>query len=107
MSEPWVSMDDVVKRLGVATDSVYRWSETGRLPAHIIGRHWKVRLTEIDAWVHARTEVEAWVHADGSLDPKTPDGLGRPTMTIGSWWARFGDPPHCIAKGARQGRGLR
>ena len=38
MTEPWASVDDVAKHLGVAKDSVYRWIEHRRLPAHKIGR---------------------------------------------------------------------
>jgi excisionase family DNA binding protein len=56
-TEPWVSVDDVAKHLGVAKDSVYRWIETRNLPAHKIGRLWKFRLSEVDEWVRA-TGVE-------------------------------------------------
>ena len=31
-------------------DSVYRWIETRRLPAHKIGRLWKFKLSEVDGW---------------------------------------------------------
>ena len=50
-TEPWVSVDDVVKHLGVARDSVYRWIERKGLPAHKVGRIWKFKLSEVDAWV--------------------------------------------------------
>ena len=52
-AEPWVSVEEVAKHLGVAKDSVYRWIESRALPAHRIGRLWKFKLTEIDAWVRA------------------------------------------------------
>ena len=35
-------------------DSVYRWIETRRLPAHKIGRLWKFKLSEVDGWVRKR-----------------------------------------------------
>jgi excisionase family DNA binding protein len=50
-AEPWVSVDDVAKHLGVAKESVYRWIETRQLPAHRIGRLWKFRLSDVDDWV--------------------------------------------------------
>jgi excisionase family DNA binding protein len=53
-TEPWASVDDVAKHLGVAKDSVYRWIETRSLPAHKIGRLWKFKLSEVDDWVRAR-----------------------------------------------------
>ena len=51
MTEPWVSVDAVAEHLGVAKDSVYRWIERRRLPAHRIGRLWKFKLSEVDRWV--------------------------------------------------------
>lgn len=51
MSEPWVKAEQVATHLGVAKDSIYRWIETKDLPAHRVGRLWKFKLSEIDAWV--------------------------------------------------------
>ena len=51
MSEPWVSVDEVSGHLGVAKDTIYRWIETRGLPAHRVGRLWKFKLSEVDAWV--------------------------------------------------------
>ena len=52
-NEPWVSVDDLAKHLGVAKDSVYRWIDHKGLPAHKIGRLWKFKLSEVDDWVRA------------------------------------------------------
>ena len=51
MAEPWVSVEEVAKHLGVAKDSVYRWIERKRLPAHRMGRLWKFKVSEVDEWV--------------------------------------------------------
>ena len=61
---PWVSIDDVAKHLGVAKESIYRWIERQRLPAHKIRRLWKFTLSEVDEWVRA-------VGADAHDEPKT------------------------------------
>lgn len=53
-TEPWASVEEVAKHLGVAKDSVYRWIEHRRLPAHRTGRLWKFKLSEVDEWVRAR-----------------------------------------------------
>ena len=53
MTEPWTSVDDVAKHLGVAKDSIYRWIERRSLPAHRIGRLWKFKISEVDDWVRA------------------------------------------------------
>lgn len=51
MTEPWISVDDIARHLGVAKDSIYRWIERRRLPAHRIGRLWKFKISEVDEWV--------------------------------------------------------
>lgn len=53
MTEPWTSVDDIARHLGVAKDSIYRWIDRRRLPAHKIGRLWKFKISEVDEWVRA------------------------------------------------------
>ena len=55
MTEPWMSVDDITRHLGVAKDSIYRWIERRSLPAHRVGRLWKFKISEVDEWV--RTAV--------------------------------------------------
>jgi excisionase family DNA binding protein len=47
----WYSAEEVAAHLGVAPDTVYRWIERKGLPAHRVGRLWRCRLAEVDAWV--------------------------------------------------------
>lgn len=51
--EPWVSVDEVAKHLGIVKDTVYRWIESKSLPAHRVGRLWKFKLSQVDAWIEA------------------------------------------------------
>jgi excisionase family DNA binding protein len=53
MTEPWVSVGQVVEHLGVTRDSIYRWIDNKGLPAHKIGRLWKFKLSEVDDWVRS------------------------------------------------------
>ena len=53
MTEPWTSVDEIARHLGVAKDSIYRWIERRSLPAHRIGRLWKFKISEVDHWVRA------------------------------------------------------
>ena len=53
VTEPWTSVDDVARHLGVAKDSIYRWIDRRNLPAHKIGRLWKFKISEVDEWVRA------------------------------------------------------
>jgi excisionase family DNA binding protein len=50
-AEPWVSVEDVARHLGVSHDTVYRWIEAKGLPAHKVGRLWKFKLADVDEWV--------------------------------------------------------
>ena len=59
MTEPWVSVEDVAAHLGVAKDSVYRWIDAKGLPAHKIGKLWKFKLSEVDAWVRGGGALES------------------------------------------------
>ncbi|HHM6455351.1 TPA: helix-turn-helix domain-containing protein [Pseudomonas aeruginosa] len=51
MNEPWISVEQIAEHLGVTRDSIYRWIEAKRLPAHKIGRLWKFKVSEVDDWV--------------------------------------------------------
>jgi excisionase family DNA binding protein len=51
MAEPWVSVEDVARHLGIAKASVYRWIERKGLSAHRMGRLWKFKISEVDEWV--------------------------------------------------------
>ncbi|HMW55524.1 helix-turn-helix domain-containing protein, partial [Accumulibacter sp.] len=50
-AEPWVSVDQMAAHLGVTRDSIYRWIDRKALPAHRVGRLWKFKVSEVDAWV--------------------------------------------------------
>ena len=47
----WISVAEVARHLGVARDTVYRWIDSKRMPAHRVGRFWKFQLSEVDEWV--------------------------------------------------------
>lgn len=65
-AEPWVSVEDVARHLGVTKDSIYRWIEERALPAHRLGRLWKFKLSEVDEWVRAgRPEGDKPEHTGG------------------------------------------
>jgi len=50
----WLSVDDVVQRLGVRKETVYRWISGRGLPAHKVGKLWLFRAEEVDAWVRGK-----------------------------------------------------
>ena len=53
MDDRWLSLAEIATYLGVSKDSVYRWLELRHMPAHKIGRQWKFKAAEVDAWVRS------------------------------------------------------
>ncbi len=51
--ERWRSVDEIAAHLGVSRETVYRWIGGKRLPAHRIGKFWKFKIAEVDAWVRS------------------------------------------------------
>ena len=50
-AEPWCSVEEIAKHLGVSKETVYRWLEREAIPAHRIGKLWKFKASEVDKWV--------------------------------------------------------
>lgn len=59
MTEPWVSADVIAEHLGVTKDSVYSWIAQRDMPANRVGRLWKFKISEVDAWVRGEDAAEA------------------------------------------------
>lgn len=49
--EPWFSVDEIAKHLRVSKETIYRWLEKGKIPAYRVGKQWRFKATEVDAWV--------------------------------------------------------
>jgi excisionase family DNA binding protein len=55
MAERWLSVEEIAAHLGVNRDTIYKWIERKKMPAHKVGRLWKFLASEIDAWVKKGT----------------------------------------------------
>lgn len=47
----WLSVEEIANYLGVSKESIYRWLESRKMPAHKVGRQWKFKINEVDEWV--------------------------------------------------------
>ena len=53
MQERWLSVEEIAAHLGVNPDTIYKWIERKKMPAHKLGRLWKFLASEVDQWVKA------------------------------------------------------
>ena len=65
VTEPWVSADVIAEHLGVTKDSIYTWIAKKDMPAHRVGRLWKFKKHQVDAWVEAGGATEPNVKGSG------------------------------------------
>ena len=62
--EPWVSLEAIAMHIGVSEDTVHRWIRAKNMPASKVGRLWKFKVSDVDAWVRAG---KAGAGRDGSV----------------------------------------
>lgn len=51
MEDRWLSVDEIADYLGVAKDTIYTWVTAKGMPGHKVGRFWKFKKEDVDAWV--------------------------------------------------------
>ena len=49
--ESWVSTKDIAQHLGVTIDTIRNWIKKETIPCHKVGKLWKFKISEVDAWV--------------------------------------------------------
>ena len=50
-TERWLSVVEIADHLGVSKETIYRWLEKEKIPAHRVGKLWKFQASEVDKWV--------------------------------------------------------
>jgi excisionase family DNA binding protein len=58
MEDRWLSVEEIASYLGIKRDTVYRWISEKQMPAQRMGRLWKFKKDEVDAWVKAGGAAE-------------------------------------------------
>jgi excisionase family DNA binding protein len=51
MEDSYLSVEQIAEYLGVKKDTVYSWITSKGMPGHRLGRLWKFKKEEVDAWV--------------------------------------------------------
>lgn len=52
-NDSWISIEDAAAYLGVKKETVRTWIKKTDIPAHKIGKLWKFKKSELDAWVQS------------------------------------------------------
>lgn len=52
LDDKWVSLEEAAEYLGVKPITIRNWiKKRNGIPAHKIGKQWKFKRSELDAWV--------------------------------------------------------
>jgi excisionase family DNA binding protein len=65
MEDRWLSVSEIALYLGIKRDTVYKWIDRRAMPSHKVGRLWKFRKEEVDAWV-CSGGAASWTGGTGS-----------------------------------------
>ncbi len=59
MDDRWIGIEETANYLGVNKDTIRNWikKDTG-IPAHRIGKLWKFKKSELDAWIKSGKSAE-------------------------------------------------
>ncbi len=49
--EPWVGTKEVAQHLGITLETMRVWIKNEKIPCYRVGKLWKFRISEVDAWV--------------------------------------------------------
>ncbi len=51
LTDRWYSVEEIAEYLGISKETVYRWVDRSKIPAHRVGKFWKFKTSEVDAWI--------------------------------------------------------
>jgi excisionase family DNA binding protein len=61
--ERWYSMNEICAYLSITRDTVYTWVRDDGMPAVKIGRTWRFKPSEVDAWLRSHSELRRFGNA--------------------------------------------
>jgi len=66
--EKWSSLEEIAEHLGVSKDTIRNWIKKDVIPHRRIGKQFKFKISEVDAWVDSgkSAEIEWAAYDNGS-----------------------------------------
>ena len=50
-NDKWIGIEEAAEYMDVTKDTVRNWIKKTSIPAHKIGKLWKFKKSELDAWI--------------------------------------------------------
>jgi excisionase family DNA binding protein len=82
MDESFLTTEEVLDYLQVNLRTVYRLIKAGKIPAVRVGRQWRFRKRDIDAWLESQRPRAARVPAAPGTRQPALSGGGRPRVLV-------------------------
>ena len=59
MDDSWIDIEEAANYIGVNKDTIRNWiKKDTEIPAHRIGKLWKFKKSELDAWIKSGKSAE-------------------------------------------------
>lgn len=55
--DKWLTLEQIAEYLQMSASSIYKMAQAGKIPVYKVGRQWRFRKEEIDAWVEKRKVI--------------------------------------------------
>ena len=83
MDESFLTTEEVLEYLQVNLRTVYRLIKAGRIPAVRVGRQWRFRKRDIDAWLESQRPRNARATPAGTIPQRATQATpGRPRVLV-------------------------
>src|SRR5690242_1113547 len=84
MDETFLTTEEVLEYLQVNLRTVYRLIKAGKIPAVRVGRQWRFRKRDIDAWLDSQRGLRGGVRGGSEAQPAPAAraGGGRPRVLV-------------------------
>ena len=63
--ERWLGLEEISKYLSVSKDTIRSWIKKDAIPFHKVGRQYRFKISEVDAWIESGKSADADKNENG------------------------------------------